>query len=543
MIKKNQMEHLRAELSCLSEYNSSASASGSASTSAITSPDPTGAIRTSSVGDSGSGSGSGSGTFNSPADAPGATTQTQWLAQLFYSFQDSHSLYMVLEFCAGGDLMNLLINENVFSESSCRFYMSELVMAIDWVHRLGYVHRDLKPDNILLDHRGHIKLTDLGLCKRVVEVVETETPQSVGATPSGSLNSSGTLNSSGGYTLPNKPPSPADTIPPPPPVPGDRHESLCSASTKSPLQVGVEQEAAQVPATVTERRERRVKAYSAVGTLDYMAPEVIMEEGYSMDCDWWSVGVILYECLFGFTPFSGHIFPANMPNKYAHLSQRQQTAKRIVRWKKYLCVPGRISRGLSPECMDFLYGLLNDARDRIGSSAFDAAELKVHPWFNTDGQPESQLVAPAENGSPAVIDGEYTHWRRIEAGAITPPYAPVNAEIIPSLLQSLNSCPDDSTARQQKEKDATTDMDSEINPLYAHMSTRDADVRSPTVPPMKPLTKQQQAEAVHKLTANFDNFPEDQVQGVFQQWEQLKTKSVTRLDRDHQFLGYTYKSV
>jgi serine/threonine protein kinase len=86
---------------------------------------------------------------------------------LHYSFQDQRNLYMVMEYLPGGDLMGLLMKEDTFTEIATRFYVAELIMAVSTVHSLGYIHRDLKPDNVLLDWEGHIKLTDLGLCKKV----------------------------------------------------------------------------------------------------------------------------------------------------------------------------------------------------------------------------------------------------------------------------------------------------------------------------------------------------------------------------------------
>jgi len=86
------------------------------------------------------------------------------IVKLYYSFQDSRFLYFVMEYLAGGDLMNLLIKREILSEEETRFYISELILAVNAVHKHGYSHRDLKPDNILIGGDGHIKLSDFGLC-------------------------------------------------------------------------------------------------------------------------------------------------------------------------------------------------------------------------------------------------------------------------------------------------------------------------------------------------------------------------------------------
>ena len=71
-----------------------------------------------------------------------------------------------MEFLNGGDLMSLLMNKDILSEDESKFFMAQMVLAVDSVHKLNYIHRDLKPDNILIDKDGHIKLSDFGLCKK-----------------------------------------------------------------------------------------------------------------------------------------------------------------------------------------------------------------------------------------------------------------------------------------------------------------------------------------------------------------------------------------
>lgn len=87
-----------------------------------------------------------------------------WVVKMFYSFQDSDALYLVMEFLPGGDIMTLLMKKDTLPEEAAQFYMAETALAIETIHKLGFIHRDIKPDNLLLDSRGHVKLSDFGLC-------------------------------------------------------------------------------------------------------------------------------------------------------------------------------------------------------------------------------------------------------------------------------------------------------------------------------------------------------------------------------------------
>ena len=83
------------------------------------------------------------------------------------TFQDLHFLYIVMEYIPGGDLLHLLIERDVFTEEETKFYIAEIVVALEEVHANHFIHRDIKPDNILINRDGHIKISDFGLSKHV----------------------------------------------------------------------------------------------------------------------------------------------------------------------------------------------------------------------------------------------------------------------------------------------------------------------------------------------------------------------------------------
>ena len=93
------------------------------------------------------------------------TAKNPWIVNLRYSFQDETFLYLVMDYLPGGDLMSLLMQRNILSENETKFYIAELILAVESVHNLNCIHRDLKPDNILVNNEGHIQLSDFGLSK------------------------------------------------------------------------------------------------------------------------------------------------------------------------------------------------------------------------------------------------------------------------------------------------------------------------------------------------------------------------------------------
>lgn len=249
-----------------------------------------------------------------------------WITKLFYSFQDKHHLYLVLEFMPGGDLMTLLIREKILTEPATKFYIAESVAAVSSIHAMGYIHRDLKPDNFLLDHLGHVKLTDLGLCKKM------ETGLDISLKLSSSSHSSSRDAS--------------------------RHAFNATSSD------AVSKPSHPVPSAPGHRS--RQQAYTTVGTPDYIAPEILAKKGYGKEIDWWSLGVIMYECLVGYPPF--------------YADDPVSTCRKIRNWRKTLLLTRKAAKRLSAPCIDFMKRLLCEAKSRLGRQE-DESEVCRHPWF------------------------------------------------------------------------------------------------------------------------------------------------------------------
>lgn len=252
-----------------------------------------------------------------------AEADNEWVVKLYYSFQDKDNLYFVMDYIPGGDLMSLLIKLGIFEEPLARFYIAELTCAVESVHKMGFIHRDIKPDNILIDRDGHIKLTDFGLCTGFRWTHNSKYYQ---------RNEHGRQDS----MEPNE----------------DWVGAECRCHQLKPLE------------RRRRREHQRCLAHSLVGTPNYIAPEVLLRTGYTQLCDWWSVGVILYEMLVGSPPFLA--------------STPAETQFKVINWETTLQIPK--AANVSPEGSDLILKLCTSAERRLGKNA---AEVKAHPFFSS----------------------------------------------------------------------------------------------------------------------------------------------------------------
>ena len=246
-----------------------------------------------------------------------------WITQLRYSFIDNRHLYLIMDYCPGGDLMNYLIQRDLLEESEARFYIAEIILCVDSLHKMNCIHRDLKPDNILIGEDGHLKLSDFGLSfiskERLFPLTQIKKNEL-------------------------------------------QKEKLCNNiyfNDNIEKNIPIEEN----EKTSQNKNNKQRMAFSNVGSPDYVAPEVINNEGYGEEIDWWSVGAIFYEMIIGFPPF----FSENA----------QITCSKIKNYERYLFIPRE--RKISSEAKNLIKSFLTEPSKRLGVNGIE--EIKNHIFF------------------------------------------------------------------------------------------------------------------------------------------------------------------
>jgi protein kinase A len=256
-----------------------------------------------------------------------------FITTLITTFRDHDCLYMLLDYCPGGEVFTYLRRARRFSERIARFYAAEILLVLEFLHEgegMGIAYRDLKPENILVDAQGHLKLVDFGFAKRLDE---------------GSSSGGGGGGGGGG---------------------GDADTGSAGAET-----------------------------YTLCGTPEYLAPEVIRNQGHGTAVDWWAFGILTYEFLVGQPPF----WDQNPMKIYSKIVDG------------HITFPGMVSR----EAKDLVCALCQvSPAKRLGNIAGGAARVKQHAWW-------SKRVGGGGRGEagegPIVWDDLY--YKRV-AGPIVP---------------------------------------------------------------------------------------------------------------------------
>ncbi|KAI1846527.1 hypothetical protein JX266_007424 [Neoarthrinium moseri] len=240
-----------------------------------------------------------------------ATSNHPFIVTLYHSFQSEDHLYLCMEYCSGGEFFRALQTRpgKCIPEDDARFYAAEVTAALEYLHLMGFIYRDLKPENILLHQSGHIMLSDFDLSKQ----------SDPGGKPTMIMGKNG-------------------------------------ASTSS------------LPAIDTKSCIANFRTNSFVGTEEYIAPEVIKGSGHTSAVDWWTLGILIYEMLYGTTPFKGK----NRNATFANILREE------IPFPEHSGAPQ-----ISNLCKSLIRKLLiKDETRRLGARA-GASDIKGHPFFRT----------------------------------------------------------------------------------------------------------------------------------------------------------------
>lgn len=344
-----------------------------------------------------------------------AAERSRWIVPLLASFQDNENLYLVMEFEIGGDFLEFLLKvpHGIVCERWTQWYIAEMILCVEEAHRMKWIHRDVKPDNFLISASGHIKISDFGLAfdgsyahnQQYYQDHRNETVGGLGIHIRG------------------------DTL--------DREQTEAIANAMGRRSVS---KTSRVSKDLKLHRHRsrfsrRQLARSIVGTSQYMAPEVVRGEPYDGRCDWWSIGIILFECLYGFTPFARE--------------DRDQTKAAIRNHAAEFRFPTP-RQPISVYAQDLIYRLLQDKAQRLSHPRYRANDMAI-----LAGKSNPQLTHVYSDGASDIkqhsfftgIPWDYMHQTR-------PPFIPnVESNESTRYFASENEIMRDSTAEEVIEEE------------------------------------------------------------------------------------------
>ena len=224
-------------------------------------------------------------------------TNNPWKVKLNYSFLSNGYLYFIMDYYPGGDFLHYMNGKDTLTEEEAKFYIAEIILAVDSIHKNNCIHRDIKPENIFIDQNGHLKIGDFGL-------------------------------------------------------------SILSNNITYPYTY-------KWSKNNINNNLNKLIGLSNVGSLLYVAPEVIEKKVYGKEIDWWSVGVILYEMLVGFPPFWNENFTT------------KEIALKLKNFKKNLNIP--IGVEISNEAKKLIFDFLTEKENRLGRNGIE--DIKNHIFF------------------------------------------------------------------------------------------------------------------------------------------------------------------
>lgn len=302
-----------------------------------------------------------------------------FLPTLYTHFETEKFSCLVMEFCPGGDLHTLRQKQpgKYFPEQAVKFYVAEVLLALEYLHMLGIVYRDLKPENVLVRDDGHIMLSDFDLSLRCTVSPTLVKTSSIDSEP---------LRKNPVYCVQPACIEPS-CIQPSCVVPttcfSPRLFSSKSKKDRKPKnEVG--NQVSPLPELIAEPTEAR--SMSFVGTHEYLAPEIIKGEGHGSAVDWWTFGIFLYELLFGKTPFKGS---GNRATLFNVVGQPLRFPESPV---------------VSFAARDLIRGLLvKEPQHRLAFKR-GATEIKQHPFFEGVNWALIRCATPPEIPKPVEIE-------------------------------------------------------------------------------------------------------------------------------------------
>ncbi|XP_031270725.1 serine/threonine-protein kinase UCNL-like [Pistacia vera] len=261
-----------------------------------------------------------------------------FLPKLIGSFETEDLLAWAVPYCPGGDLNVLRYRQNdrVFSPAVIRFYLSEIICALEYLHNMGIAYRDLKPENVLVQQSGHVTLTDFDLSRNLAKKTTVST----------------TTFEKGSHKVPV------------PEIPKKHRRMLTRWIQALPdNKKGLKKAKSARVSPVSRRKpsfDNGERSNSFVGTEEYVSPEVVRGDGHEFAVDWWALGILTYEMLYGTTPFKG--------------KNRKETFRNVL-----MKAPEFV--GKRTDLMDLIEGLLEkDPMKRLGYQR-GACEIKEHVFF------------------------------------------------------------------------------------------------------------------------------------------------------------------
>ncbi|GKA93886.1 serine/threonine-protein kinase D6PKL2 [Tanacetum coccineum] len=307
-----------------------------------------------------------------------------FLPTLYTHFETDKFSCLVMEFCPGGDLHTLRQRQpgKRFTEQAVKFYVAEILLAMEYLHMLGIIYRDLKPENVLVREDGHIMLSDFDLSLRCSVSPTLVKSASLDTDP---------LRKNSAYCMQPACIEPTSCITPSCVVPTScfsprlfKSKSKSKSKTKAPAKSEIRHQVTPLPELMAEPTGAR--SMSFVGTHEYLAPEIIKNEGHGSAVDWWTLGIFLYELLFGKTPFKG--------------SGNRATLMNVV--GQPLKFPD--SPVVSFSARDLIRGLLvKEPQHRLAYKR-GATEIKQHPFFEGVNWALIRCASPPEVPRPVEFE-------------------------------------------------------------------------------------------------------------------------------------------